>query len=326
MDFAFSDEQEMLRDQARTVLKDQQVSWDQLVELGWVGSGMSFLDEAVLFEEMGRALYSGPYFAAVALCGGALEGAERATLAWAEPGGPLSLSATNGVGTKAERSDGSWSVTGNKFLVPDLEGAERTIVVAQTDEGIALFLVEAKGTVGRTMDETRPLSTMSMVAEPAELLAGSDRAAGVLDTIRRRALAALAVEAVGVASAVLEMAIEYAKSRQQFAKPIGTYQAVSHQMADSYVETELARSLAYWAAWCVSKGDEGAEIAARAAKGFASEAAVRSCERSIQVHGGMGFTWESPLHRYYKRAQWIQSFEGYPAHQRAEIARILLDR
>jgi alkylation response protein AidB-like acyl-CoA dehydrogenase len=326
VDFAFSEEQGMLRDQARTVLKDERLSWDQLVELGWVDPEMTFLDEAVLFEEMGRALYSGPYFASVGLCGPALEGAERATLAWAEPGGPLSLSPTDGFGTKAERTGGTWSLTGDKILVPDLDAAERVIVVAQTNEGIALFLVEANGAEGQTMDETRPLSTLSVVSEPAELLAGPDRAGALLDTIRRRAYAALAVEAVGVASAVLEMAIEYAKSRQQFDKPVGTYQAVSHQVVDSYVETELARSLAYWAAWCVSEGDEGAEAAAPAAKAFASEAAVRSCERSIQVHGGMGFTWESPLHRYYKRAQWIQSFEGYPARQRAEIARILLDR
>jgi alkylation response protein AidB-like acyl-CoA dehydrogenase len=326
VDFAFSDEQQMLRDQARTVLKDPTVSWEQLVELGWVGSGMSFLDEAVLFEEMGRTLHSGAYFATVGLCAPALEGAEPATLAWAEPGGPLSMSGTNSFGTKAERSGEAWLLSGDKILVPDLEAAERVVVIARTDEGVALFLAAAEGTASRTMDESRPLSTMSWTSEPAELLAGPDRAGAILGEIRRRAFAALALEAVGVASVALEMAVEFSKSRQQFDKPIGTYQAVSHQVADSYVETELARSLAYWAAWCVSEGDDQAEVAALAAKAFASEAAVRSCERSIQVHGGMGFTWESPLHGYYKRAQWIQAFEGYPARQRSEVAAILLER
>ena len=120
-------------------------------------------------------------------------------------------------------------------------------------------------------------------------------------------LAAVALEAVGIASKALELALEHAKTREQFGKPIGTYQAVSHQLSNTYVETELARSLAYWAAWCVAEGDEQASTAAAAAKAYAAEAAVSACERSIQVHGGIGFTWEHPLHRYYKRAEWIQS-------------------
>ena len=142
---------------------------------------------------------------------------------------------------------------------------------------------------------------------------------------RTRAFAALAAEAVGIAQKALELAIEHAKSREQFGKPIGVYQAVSHPIVDTYVETELARSLAYWAAWCVAEGDDDAEVAALAAKSYAAEAAVAACERSIQVHGGIGFTWEHPLHRYYKRAQWIEAFGGYPAKQRAEIAASLLD-
>jgi alkylation response protein AidB-like acyl-CoA dehydrogenase len=326
VEFAFSDEQGMLREQARTVLEDPGPSWDQIVELGWVGSGMSFLDEAVLFEEMGRALYSGPYFASVGLCAPVLEGFEPATLAWAEPGGPLSLSGMNSFSTKAERSADGWLLTGEKILVPDLDKAERVVVVAGGHDGTVLLLADAQGAAAETMDGSRPLSTMTFANAAASLLAGPDEAAAILPVVRRRALASLALEAVGVASAVLELASEFAKSRRQFDKPIGTYQAVSHQVADSYVDTELARSLAYWAAWCVSEDGEGADAAALAAKAFASEAAVACCERSIQVHGGMGFTWESPLHRYYRRAQSIQAFEGYPAHQRAEIARILLDR
>jgi alkylation response protein AidB-like acyl-CoA dehydrogenase len=138
-------------------------------------------------------------------------------------------------------------------------------------------------------------------------------------------LAALSLEAVGIAAKALDMGIEYAKTREQFGKPIGTYQAVSHQLADTYVETELARSLAYWAAWCVAEGDEQADVACAAAKAYCGDAAVDACERSIQVHGGIGFTWEHVLHEYYKRALWIQAHEGYASKHRARIAAYLLD-
>ncbi len=138
-------------------------------------------------------------------------------------------------------------------------------------------------------------------------------------------LAALSLEAVGIASKALELAVEYAKSREQFGRPIGVYQAVSHQLANTFVETEMARSLAYWAAWCVAEDDELAPVAVAAAKSYCGDASVASCERSIQVHGGIGFTWEHVLHRYYKRALWIQAFGGYAAQHRAVVAAHLLD-
>jgi alkylation response protein AidB-like acyl-CoA dehydrogenase len=143
--------------------------------------------------------------------------------------------------------------------------------------------------------------------------------------VRLRLLAALALEAVGVAQRALELGIEYVSQREQFGKKIGTYQAVSHPLADTYVETELARSLAYWAAWCVAEEDEQAPVAVAAAKSMAAETAVAACERSIQVHGGIGFTWEHVLHRYYKRAQWIDAFGGHAARQREVVAAALLD-
>jgi alkylation response protein AidB-like acyl-CoA dehydrogenase len=142
---------------------------------------------------------------------------------------------------------------------------------------------------------------------------------------REEQLAALSLEAVGVAAKALELAVEYAKTREQFGRPIGVYQAVSHRLADTYVETELARSLAYWAAWCVAEQDEQAPIAVAAAKAYCGDAAVAACERSIQVHGGIGFTWEHVLHHYYKRALWIQAFDGYAREHRAQIAAWLLD-
>jgi alkylation response protein AidB-like acyl-CoA dehydrogenase len=138
-------------------------------------------------------------------------------------------------------------------------------------------------------------------------------------------MAALAMEAVGIGKKALELAVEYAKDREQFGRKIGVYQAVSHQLADTFVETELARSIAYWAAWCVAEKDEQAPIATAAAKSYAADAAVAACERSIQVHGGIGFTWEHVLHVYYKRALWIQAYDGYASKHRARIAAYLLD-
>jgi alkylation response protein AidB-like acyl-CoA dehydrogenase len=138
-------------------------------------------------------------------------------------------------------------------------------------------------------------------------------------------LATLALEAVGIGKKALELGVEHAQNREQFGRKIGVYQAVSHRLADTFVETELARSLAYWAAWCVAEDDEQAPIAVAAAKAYAGDAAVAACERSIQVHGGIGFTWEHVLHEYYKRALWIQAYGGYGRVQRAKIAAWLLD-
>ena len=159
--------------------------------------------------------------------------------------------------------------------------------------------------------------------------------------------AAAAAEALGVAQRALDLGIEHAKTRTQFGKPIGTYQAVSHPLAQTYTDVELARSLVYWAAWCVAEDDEGgsaggkaagarpedraafsgagrAPLAAAAAKAFSTEAAVLACERSIQAHAGIGFTWEHPLHRFYKRAQWLEGFGARPPELRLEIASALL--
>jgi alkylation response protein AidB-like acyl-CoA dehydrogenase len=138
-------------------------------------------------------------------------------------------------------------------------------------------------------------------------------------------LVAVALEAAGIAQRALEFAVEHARAREQFGRPIGVYQAVSHPLADTYVESELARSLAYWAAWCVAEREEQAPIAVAAAKSYAGDVAVAACERAIQVLGGIGFTWEHPLHTYYKRALWIQAYGGYPREQRAKVAAWLLD-
>jgi alkylation response protein AidB-like acyl-CoA dehydrogenase len=175
----------------------------------------------------------------------------------------------------------------------------------------------AEGETLPTVDETRALGRLRATDR--------DKVDGDFEPVRLRLLAGLAAEAVGVAEKALELAVEYVREREQFGKKIGVYQAVSHPLADTYVETELARSLAYWAAWCVDVEDEQAPVAAAAAKSFCAETAVAACERSIQVHGGIGFTWEHVLHRYYKRAQWIDAFGGNASRQREVVAAALLD-
>jgi alkylation response protein AidB-like acyl-CoA dehydrogenase len=294
MEYAFTQEQEELRRQARAFLESNpEAPLAELRELGWLGvsvpeerggGGLSFVDEAILFEEAGRALYSGPFL----------------TTAVVLPALP-------------ELDENAWSVELDG-LVPHLDAVDRVL----TEDGTA---VEASGETLPTVDETRPLGRLG------EKVADSNYVSdfGGFEGVRLRLLAGLAVEAVGVAQKALELAIEYVSEREQFGKKIGIYQAVSHPLADTYVETELARSLAYWAAWCVAEDDEQAPVAVASAKSFAAESAVAACERSIQVHGGIGFTWEHVLHRYYKRAQWIDAFGGHAAKQRELVAAALLD-
>jgi alkylation response protein AidB-like acyl-CoA dehydrogenase len=291
MEFAFSQEQEELRREARAFLEaNPDAALSELRELGWLGvsvpeerggGGLSFVDEAILFEEAGRALYAGPFL----------------TTAVVLPALP-------------EVDGNAWSVELDG-LVPHLDSVDK---VLRED----LTVVDADGETLETVDSTRPLGKLSAQESGVSL-------DGEFEPVRLRLLAGLAAEAVGVAQKALELAVQYVSEREQFGKKIGIYQAVSHPLADTYVETELARSIAYWAAWCVAEGDEQGPIAAAAAKAQAAEAAVAACERSIQVHGGIGFTWEHVLHRYYKRAQWIDAFGGHAARQREVVAAALLD-
>jgi alkylation response protein AidB-like acyl-CoA dehydrogenase len=312
MDFSFTEEQETLRREARSFLEERfptervaeladsdegwdPSSWRELAELGWLGvsvsedrggAGLTFLEEAVLLEELGRALYPGPYFSTVALALPALDAEEQAAVAAGEA---------------------RWSAEIDG-LVPDLASVDWVV-----SDGAA---VRAQGQVLPTVDATRRFGRLAPDAERRPL-------AGALD--RPRVLAALAVEAVGIAEKALEIGVEHARTRTQFGRPIGVYQAVSHKLADTYVETELARSLAYWAAWSVAEDDARAAVAAAAAKSFAADAAVAAAERAIQVLGGIGFTWEHILHRYYKRALWIQAFAGSAASLRADVAQAVLE-
>jgi alkylation response protein AidB-like acyl-CoA dehydrogenase len=299
MDFALTDEQQQLKDEARRWLATRypadewnEADWQELAELGWLGvsvaeaaggAGLGFVEEAVLFEELGRALYPGPYFATIGLALPALSAADQGQVA----SGTRRFSAAVGA------------------LVPDFDKVDE--VVGADHAGVEpLESIDPTRTLGRLRDSSVPGTS---------LLLGNDRS---------RAWAALACEAVGIAQKALELGVEHASTRMQFGKPIGVYQAVSHQLANTYADVELARSLAYWAAWCVAEDDEQAPVAAAAAKAFAAEAAVAACERSIQVHGGTGFTWEHPLHRFYKRALWLEGLGSRPSELRLEVADAVL--
>jgi len=280
VDFSFSSEQDDLRREARAFLEaNPSPTMDQLRELGWVGilqgDDFTFLDAAVLFEELGRVLYDGPYVLNEVA---------------AQPGEEV------------------WSIEIDGF-VPHLEQVTRVLTADMQASG-------ASGETVTTVDETLGLGRLSRN--------GTERAEGTWDDVRRRLLAALALTAVGIGSKVTGMAIEYAGGREQFGRKIGSYQAISHSLVDAYVAVELARSLAYWAAWAVAEGDDQVDLAVAAAKSQAAEAAVLACEKSIQAHGGIGFTWEHPLHRYYKRALWLEGALGYGREHRAEIAGTLL--
>jgi len=280
MDFSFTSEQEDLRREARSFLEaNPSPTMVQLSELGWVGllrSGeFSFLDGAVLFEELGRVLYDGPFV----------------------------LNEVAG-----QPGDEVWSIEIDGY-VPHLAQVQRVLTPSMES-------ASAQGDAVATVDETLGLGRLSRN--------GVERATGDWANVRRRLLAALALEAVGIGSHAVELAVVYAGSREQFGKKIGAYQAISHSLVDAYVAVELSRSLAYWAAWCVAEDDEQVDLATAAAKSQAAEAAVLACEKSIQAHGGIGFTWEHPLHRYYKRALWLEGALGYGREHRAEVAASLL--
>jgi len=280
MDFSFTAEQDDLRREARAFLEANPApSMEQLAELGWVGilngQDFTFLDAAVLFEELGRALYEGPYV----------------------------LNEVAG-----QPGDEVWSIEIDGF-VPQLGEVSRVLTPSMTAQ-------QAQGDAVATVDETLHLGRLSPN--------GAEAAQGEWTDVRRRLLAALALEAVGIGSKANELALAYVSEREQFGKKIGSYQAISHSLVDGYVAVELSRSLAYWAAWCVAENDAQVDLAVAAAKSQAAEAAVLACEKSIQAHGGIGFTWEHPLHRYYKRALWLEGALGYGREHRAEVAASLL--
>jgi len=331
--------------------------WKKMAGLGWTALGVpeqyggvgTFLDLVVVLEEAGRALLPGPFFSTMGLAvpalieagseaqkkkvlGAIAEGSARATLAVTEPSGRWDASAIN---LSARQKSGGWQLDGVKTFVADAGVADFIVVAARTrgegEEGVTLFLVEhdTKGV------EVKPLETLDQTRRWYQVRfdgveVGADAVMGAPDKAwphLRRALewatAALCAEMVGGVQKVLETSTEYAKTRHQFGKPIGIYQAVSHKLADMLVLSESGRSATYYAAWAVDADAPDRALASSMAKAYVSDAYRKVAGDGIQVHGGIGFTWEHDMHLYFKRAKSSEVTLGDATYHRELVAQAL---
>jgi alkylation response protein AidB-like acyl-CoA dehydrogenase len=324
--------------------------WGGLVELGLTGllvperhggHGGGWVDMGVVLEEMGRAVHPGPFFstavAAVATIVSAAtpeeqavllpdiaRGTRIATLALLEPETRYDWLHP---ATVARRRGSGWTLTGTKRFVPDGVAADLLLVTARAGEEVGLFAVEARDAEVRplvTVDATRKQAEVVLADAPARRL-GSGDATGALGRALDRILVGLVADGVGAAARALEMAVEYAKVRVQFDRPIGSFQAVQHILADMLRGVELARSGVYYAMWAAdAAGDAECHRAAVMAKAFASDALYRVTADAIQVLGGIGFTWEHDAQLYYKRALSLAQAFGGTADFQEEYAQLLL--
>jgi alkylation response protein AidB-like acyl-CoA dehydrogenase len=313
--------------------------WKKMADLGWMGlilpedyggSGLDFVDLIVVLEEMGRLVLPGPFFSTVVLGGVALlEGGSDAlkrallpklatgdlkvTLAQLEPSGRWDA---DGIQLAAKADGGGFVLSGTKLFVPDAHVADQMVVAARTPgskgaDGISLFLVDARApgittTQLKTMDQTRSLGEVVLkdVRVPADRVLGTVGGGwALLDRVIDRGKVGLCAEMCGGAQRVLEMSVDYAKVREQFGKPIGSFQAIQHKCANMLVEVESSKSVTYYAAWAVANDVAEAPLAAAMAKAYCSDAYRHVSGEGIQIHGGIGFTWEHDMHIYFKRAK-----------------------
>ncbi len=333
--------------------------WAKLAEQGWLGlvfpeaydgMGLGFVDLTVLMEEMGRAVMPGPYFSTVLLGGLAIleagseaqkkewlpklaAGQKRVTLAWMEPSAMLGAA---GVTLAAKGAAGGHTLSGTKLFVPDANTADAIVVAARTnagtgEDGVSLFLVPrgAKGLEVKllpTMDQTRKLCEVTLTGVtlgPEALLGAPGLGWTPLARVLDRACVALCAEMCGGAQRVLDMTVEYAKIRQAFGKPIGSYQGVKHKAADMLVEVENSKSITYYAAWAMDEGASEGPLAVSMAKAYVSDAYRRVSAAGIQLHGGIGFTWEHDLHLYFKRAKGSEFTFGDATYHRERVAQLV---
>jgi alkylation response protein AidB-like acyl-CoA dehydrogenase len=306
------------------------------------GAGFGYVELLVVLEEMGAALLCAPYFSTVALGTNALltagdevaakqwlgsiaTGETIATLAITEDSGRWDLDA---ITTRASKKDGSWTLDGHKSFVIDGHTASLVLVAARTDAGLSLFAVESDApgltrTPLATMDQTRKQARLEFSATPATLVGRDGDAAAGLEKTLQLAAVALAAEQVGGAQRVLDNAVDYAKNRMQFGRPIGSFQAIKHKCADMLLEVESAKSAAYYGAWAAATDDDELALAASLAKSYCSEAYFHCAAENIQIHGGIGFTWEHHAHLYFKRAKSSELLLGDPAYHRELLAQRL---
>ena len=333
--------------------------WTKLAEQGWLGlvypeaydgMGLGLVDLVVLMEEMGRAVVPGPYFSAVLLGGLAIveagseaqkkewlpkiaAGDRRVALAWMEPSAQLGPA---GVTLTAVEKGGTYTLSGTKLFVHDAHTADALVVAARTRpgagaDGVSLFLLPKRTrglevTLLPTMDQTRKLCEVALsdvTIGPDALLGAAGAGWAPLARVLDRATVALCAEMCGGAQKVLDMTVEYAKIRQAFGRPIGSYQGVKHRAADMLVDVENSKSITYYAAWALDEGVAEAPLAVSMAKAYVSDAYRRVAAAGIQLHGGIGFTWEHDLHLYFKRAKGSEFTFGDATHHRERVAQLV---
>ncbi|WP_160287994.1 acyl-CoA dehydrogenase family protein [Pseudomonas knackmussii] len=377
MEFAFTDEQQMIRDSAESFLADaspssavraamaagghDQALWQRIcAELGWQallvpevhgGLGLGFVELAIVQEQLGRRLSPLPFFAsALAVCALRVLGDEAQQARWLPGLAEGSLSATLALSTpyadavqvQARAEGQGFVLDGRLRSVIDGHSADLLLIPARMAQGIGLFAVPA-GSAGLqrrvlpTLDQTRTLAEIELsgLYLPADALLGEPGAAWpLLEKVLQLGAIALAAEQVGGAQQALDLTVAYTQERRQFGRPVGGFQALKHRMADMMLQVECARSALYYAA-CVAQealdgqGDAAlaAELpqAAALAKSQASEAFFHCAAESIQLHGGVGFTWEYDPHLYFKRARAGEGLFGTPAWHRERIAAAILE-
>jgi alkylation response protein AidB-like acyl-CoA dehydrogenase len=306
------------------------------------GAGFSYVELIVVFEEMGAALLCAPYFSTVALAANAvLTSGDESAMKYLLPGmasgetiGTLAITEDNGrwdfdgIGLAATKSGEDWVLNGHKSYVIDGHVADLILVAARTDAGVTLFGVkgDAAGltrTPLPTMDQTRKQARLEFADTPAWLIGTDGGAEPGLEKTLQLAAVALAAEQVGGAQHVLDMAVEYAKTRIQFGRPIGSFQAIKHKCADMLLEVESAKSAAYYAGWAAAEDSDELPVVASLAKSYCSEAYFHAAAENIQIHGGIGFTWEHPAHLYFKRAKSSELLFGDPTYHRELLAQLI---
>lgn len=306
------------------------------------GVGGCLIDQAVAVEEFGAALACGPLFGTVYLAIPALvacpsgpvrdpllaalvDGERTAAVVFGDRAGVFDPA---GVALTATPDGENVTITGVAPQVVDAVAADHLLVAATGPEGVGLYVVDAaetRRTALVTLDLTRPQAAVAFDAVPARMLAGPGEAERAIDHALQVAAALLAVEQVGAAQHLLDLAVEYAKSRLQFGRPIGSFQAVKHRLADMLVELEHARSTAYHAIWALTDGSDDPTLAASIAQATCSAALSRIAADAIQVHGGIGFTWEHQAHLYFKRATTDAALLGSAEQHRSRVAELVLD-
>ncbi|MFV0306632.1 MAG: acyl-CoA dehydrogenase family protein [Desertimonas sp.] len=303
------------------------------------GSGYGYVELGIVLEEMGRSLLCAPFFSTVVLAGNTLlhagddaakqaylpgiaSGETIATVAFTEANGKWDDS---GIATTATKDGDSWKLNGEKMFVLDGHVANLILVAAKTDAGISLFAVDgdASGLTREslsTMDQTRKQARLTFADTPATLIGTDGQGWETLSKVLDLVVVGLAAEQVGGAQKVLDMAVEYAKVRVQFGRPIGSFQAIKHKCADMLLEVESAKSAAYYGLWCASELNDELPSVASLAKAYCSEAYFHAAAENIQIHGGIGFTWEHPAHLYFKRAKSSELLFGDPTYHRELLA------